>query len=89
MFDPATHLQLEKPDWVTQLPDFSRCDQVEGGRLAYSAPMQLLSAAGVEVMRKIVAREKPESGPSRGARVALRGLYYTSPWVTRNYRPAV
>ena len=28
VFDPAAHLQLEQPDWVTQLPDFSRCDQV-------------------------------------------------------------
>ena len=32
-------------------------------------------------MRKIVAREKPDCGPSRGCRIALRGLYYTSPWV--------
>ena len=34
-----------------------------------------------QVLREIVGRNQPEGGPSRGSRVALRGLYYSSPWV--------
>ena len=81
IFDPQIHLNVEKPEYVTLLPDYRRAKHTCGGDLAYSQPFQFLSKEGVAVMRKIVLREKPECGPSRGCRIALRGLYYTSPWV--------
>jgi len=80
-FDPKVHLNIESPEYVTLLPEYKRVKETKGGSLAYSQPFQFLSAKGIEVMRKIVAREKPDCGPSRGCRIALRGLYYTSPWV--------
>jgi len=80
-FEPHIHLNIEAPDYVTLLPDYRRAKETNGGDLAYSQPFQFLSKEGVEVMRKIVTREKPDSGPSRGCRIGLRGLYYTSPWV--------
>ena len=80
-FDPELHLAMESPEYVTLLPDYKKTERTAGGKLAYSQPFQFLSRKGVEVMKKIVLREKPDCGPSRGSRVALRGLYYTSPWV--------
>merc|ERR1719206_282714 len=81
IFDPEVHLNVEAPEYVTLLPDYRRAKETNGGDLAYSQPFQFLSQEGVRVMRKIVTREKPDSGPSRGCRIGLRGLYYTSPWV--------
>ena len=45
---------------------------------------QVLSAEGVRVMREIVLRHESKSvGPesARGLKLALRGLYYVSPFV--------
>merc|ERR1719369_2596879 len=76
------HLALEKPDHVTLLPDYQEIPgSPPAGKLAYTQPFQILSSEGVKVMREIVLRNRPSGGPSRGSRVALRGLYYTSPWV--------
>jgi len=81
-FDPLIHLALEKPHHVTLLPDYQEIPgSPPAGKLAYTQPFQILSAEGVKVMREIVLRNRPSGGPSRGSRVALRGLYYTSPWV--------
>ena len=33
------------------------------------------------MLRMIVDRDMPDVVPSRGRRIALRGLYYSSPWV--------
>jgi len=82
VFDPLVHLALEKPAHVTLLPEYKEVDgSPPAGQLAYTQPFQVLSKEGVKVMREIVLRNRPSGGPSRGSRVALRGLYYTSPWV--------
>jgi len=82
LFDPTLHLDLEDPEYVVTLPDFKPVDKVkEAGSLAYSKAFQFLSKEGLEVFRKIVEREAPEVAPSRGSRIALRGLHYSSPWV--------
>jgi len=84
-FNPAVHLVMDTPQYVTRLPDYKRVKSLEGeepGRLAYCQPVQFLSEEGVRVMRNIVKREQdPKGAATRGTRVSLRGLYYRSPWV--------
>jgi len=82
VYSPSTHLVMEAPGHVTLLPHYTTATHSPApGMLAYTQPFQLLSAEGVKVLREIVGRNQPEGGPSRGSRVALRGLYYSSPWV--------
>lgn len=90
-FDPLIHLKLEMPQYVRVLPDFKEMkktpafiDDDNGSRFAYSAPFQVFSQEGMRVLRKIIDREKVLGVPpssARGNKIALRGLYYTSPFV--------
>lgn len=89
VFDPSIHLDMELPEHVTLLPGFTRRPMAGAGErtpgsLAYSSPFQVLSREGIRVLRGIVDREMEELegvAPSRGSRIALRGLFYSSPWV--------
>jgi len=90
-FDASMHLNLDMPDHVRVFPDFKAMkktpafiDDVNGSRFAYSAPFQVFSEEGMRVLRKIIAREENQGVPpssARGNKIALRGLYYLSPFV--------
>jgi len=91
IFDASIHLNLELPDYVKVFPDFKEMKKtppfvgdVNGSRLAYSSPFQVFSEEGIRVLKKIITREEKQGVPpssSRGNKIALRGLYYLSPWV--------
>jgi hypothetical protein len=81
IFDPSIHLDLDMPDHVKTLPRYTQAAMGKDGNLAYSKPFRFLSAKGLSVIRKIVERETPNVEPSRGSRIGIRGLYYSSPWV--------
>jgi len=80
-FSPSLHLDLQMPDSVKTLPDYRKAAQGKEGNLAYSTPFQFLSNEGLKVIRQIVKRETPTVEPSRGSRIGIRGLYYSSPWI--------
>lgn len=90
-FDASMHLNLDLPEYVRVFPDFkamkktpSFIDDVNGSKFAYSAPFQVFSQEGLRVLRKIIAREEKQGVPpssARGNKIALRGLYYLSPFV--------
>eukprot|EP00095_Tigriopus_kingsejongensis_P003427 maker-scaffold110_size354795-snap-gene-0.15 protein:Tk03427 transcript:maker-scaffold110_size354795-snap-gene-0.15-mRNA-1 annotation:"hypothetical protein" len=90
IFDPKAHLDLQSPKYVRLLKTFEKTQKfpkanADGGSdFAYSAPFQVLSSEGVRVVKEIVMRnEKSAVGPefARGQKLALRGLYYLSPFV--------
>jgi len=81
LFDPSIHLDLQMPDYVKTLPDYRQARNGKSGNLAYSKPFQFLSSEGLDVIRRIVERETPSVEPSRGSRIGIRGLYYSSPWI--------
>jgi len=81
IFDPSIHLELEVPEYVSLFPDFSLGKKAEEGKFAYSKPFQLLSEEGLRVIKDIVRRETVDAPASRGSRIALRGLFYSSPWI--------
>lgn len=72
---------MRRPQYIRQLPDFSKVEKVEQGKLAYASPVRVLSEEGLRVLNEIVARENDNKGPSRGSRIGVRGLYYSSPWI--------
>lgn len=90
-FDAKLHLNLELPDYVRVFPDFAAMkrtppfiNDINGSKFAYSAPFQVFSEEGMKVLKKIIKREEKQGVPpssSRGNKIALRGLYYMSPWV--------
>merc|ERR1719419_868485 len=81
LFDPSIHLDLQMPDHVKTLPDYRQARYGKSGNLAYSKSFQFLSSEGLDVIRRIVERETPSVEPSRGNRIGIRGLYYSSPWI--------
>jgi len=81
VFDPEVHLDLEMPDFVKVFPNYSTAKTAPAGKLAYSKPFNLLSAEGLRVIRRIVERESVEAAPSRGSRIALKGMFYSSPFI--------
>jgi len=85
-FDPSIHLDLQMPEFVTTFPNYKKSSKGKEGNLAYSKPFQILSNEGLKVLRKIVKRETPSVAPSRGSRIAIRGLHYSSPWVRDFHR---
>ena len=70
-------------------PDFEQADKTPSivstdnrSRFAYSSPFQVFSKEGLKVLEKIIKREEQHGEISaRGHKIALRGLYYMSPWV--------
>ena len=90
-FDPAIHLNLEMPDYVRVFPDFKKMKKppeffgdAKGSSFTYSSPFQVFSEEGMRVLKKIIKREESLGVPpssSRGNKIALRGLYYMSPFV--------
>ena len=54
----------------------------KGSRFRFSSSFQILSDEGLKVVREIVAREENRAVASaRGSKRALRGLYYSSPFI--------
>jgi hypothetical protein len=90
-WDPEIHLNLQMPEFVKVFPDFTNMkktpafkNDANGSRFAYSAPFQVFSDEGMDVLRKIIKREEKQGVPpssARGNKIALRGLYYMSPFV--------
>jgi len=87
-FDPSIHLELSKPDYVVTFPNIEKRKKAppvtsnKPSQFAWSGPFQLLSAEGLSVVRSIVSREKHRAVASaRGSKQALRGLYYSSPFL--------
>ena len=70
-------------------PDFEQADETppivpndNRSRFAYSSPFQVFSKEGLRVLEEIIKREENHGEISaRGHKIALRGLYYMSPWV--------
>lgn len=90
VFDPKVHLDLQMPEYVRVLETFEKSNtfpkinKTGGSDFAYSSPFQVLSAEGIRVIKEIVFRnEKYAVGPehARGGKLALRGLYYLSPFI--------
>jgi len=53
-----------------------------GSSLAYTAPFPVLSQAGLQAVRQIISREEATAVQSaRGSKRALRGLFYSSPFI--------
>ena len=83
------HLDLEEPEYVRVFPDFQplkKCPKItketNQSRFAYSSPFQVFSEEGLRVLKEIIKREEKQGVySSRGHKIALRGLYYLSPWV--------
>jgi len=87
-FDPKIHLNLSSPEYVVTFPNMEKVGKApavtsnKGSSFAYSGPFQLLSDEGLRVVRSIVKREEHRAVASaRGSKRALRGLYYSSPFI--------
>jgi len=87
-FDPSVHLNLSQPQYVVTFPHMEKVKKApavtsnKGSTFAYSGPFQLLSEEGLKVVKDIVQREKHRAVASaRGSKRALRGLYYSSPFI--------
>ena len=83
------HLDLGTPKYVRILPNFEKVDKTpeidpkeNRSNFAYSSPFQVFSIEGLKVLKEIIQREERHGTySSRGNKIALRGLYYMSPWV--------
>jgi len=87
-FDPNIHLNLSSPDYVVTFPSMLKVRRApavtdrQGSTFAFSGPFQILSEEGLRVVRRIVEREEYRAeASSRGTKRALRGLYYSSPFI--------
>ena len=58
-YDPAVHLQIEKPEFVKNL-DFEQVDEIEQGNpnLAYSAAFRVVSPEGERRLRQVIDAHK-------------------------------
>ena len=84
------HLEIGDPEYVKVFPDFqpmpAKCPRISKeenqSKFAYSSPFQVFSQEGLKVLKEIIRREENQGVySSRGHKIALRGLYYLSPWV--------
>ena len=63
-FDPSVHLNLCRPDYVVTFPNMNKVKTTplmtatKGSCFAYSGPFQLLSEAGLRVVKNIISKEE-------------------------------
>ncbi len=87
VFDAKIHLDIRAPETVTLLDastvPIDSIPAASAGRshLAFTTPFQLLSAEGMLVIRRIVAREQQHAQTSARLAQYLRFLAYRSRWV--------
>lgn len=86
-FIPALHLQLEKPAYIKTLDDTRIQYPVppsttqQGCNLAYSAPFRVLSEAGVQALRTVIASNERFAGSNNRQPKSLRGIGYRSQFI--------
>lgn len=89
-FDPKVHLDLQQPRFIRTFPLFEettktpKVDSYKGSCFAYTAPFQVLSQEGIEVLREIIEKNEKALCPPksmRGAKKGFRGGYYLSPFI--------
>jgi len=93
-WNPEIHLRITEPEYVVRVGTWdkvkcvesvkSRNDGTTDSKLAFTAPFGLLTPEAVEIMRKICFREmdtKAECQTPRGNKRAVRGFWYTSPFI--------
>lgn len=93
-WNPDLHLRITEPEYVVRLDSWEKVKSVESvksrndgttdSKLGFTAPFGLLTPAAVEIVRKICFREmdtKTECPKPRGNKRAVRGFWYTSPFI--------
>jgi len=93
-WNPDIHLRITEPEYVVRLNTWEKTKSVEpvkgrkdgttDSKLGFTAPFGLLTPAAVEIVRKICFREmdtKSECLKPRGNKRAVRGFWYTSPFI--------
>lgn len=80
-FDPKKHLALEIPDWKQYLTEFGYSDEevaAKASPVAVSAPFQVLSAEGAEILLKTVRKLRQHSISCERIQNMVRGGCYRS-----------
>jgi len=95
-WNPDIHLNITDPDYVVKLDTWeqvklnqiesvrNRKDGTTDSKLGFTAPFGLLTDEGVRVILKILRRELAlgrECTTPRGNKRAIRGFWYTSPFI--------
>lgn len=93
-WNPDLHLRITEPEYVVRLDTWEKVKSVESvksrrdgttdSKLGFTAPFGLLTPEAVEIVRKICFREmdtKTECPKPRGNKRAVRGFWYTSPFI--------
>lgn len=93
-WDPEIHLYTTEPEFYVRLDNWEKVksipsvkDNKDGtteSKLGFTAPYRLLSDEGVKQMLKILRREMAlgrEATSVRGSKRAVRGFWYTSPFI--------
>jgi len=93
-WNPEIHLRITEPEYVVRLDTWEKVKSVESvkgrkdgttdSKLGFTAPFGLLTPEAVEIVRKICFREmgsKTECPKPRGNKRAVRGFWYTSPFI--------
>lgn len=93
-WNPDIHLRFTEPEYVVRLDTWQKAKSVEpvkgrkdgssDSKLGFTAPFGLLTPEAVEIVRKICFRElgtKTECPKPRGNKRAVRGFWYTSPFI--------
>ena len=90
-FNASIHLQLELPQSLARLDDFtlqplqtqqyvSHMNSSEGSKLAFTSPFRIFSNEGIKVLHDIIEREKHHANKNH-RNLQLRGLYYKSAFI--------
>jgi len=93
-WNPDIHLRITEPEYVVRLDTWEKVKSVESvksrkdgttdSKLGFTAPFGLLTPEAVEIVRKICFRQmdsKTECPKPRGNKRAVRGFWYTSPFI--------
>jgi len=93
-WNPDLHLRITEPEYVVRLDNWEKVKSVEpvkgrkdgstDSKLGFTAPFGLLTPEAVDIVRKICFREmdtKAEGIKPRGNKRAVRGFWYSSPFI--------
>ncbi len=84
VFDPALHLQLEKPERIYSLEDFGHTKEAAAAApfdLAVTTPFRLLSDLGVEALKESIENLKGLRRKSERMANFIRGSIFYSPFI--------
>jgi len=93
-WNPDLHLKISEPEYLVRMDTWEKVKSMESVRnrkdgttetkLGFTSPFGLLTPEAVEIVRKICFRElgaKGECPKPRGNKRAVRGFWYTSPFI--------